>query len=160
MIADPKQADDALLDGWLADIDNYGLVDTFAAYAAQTPLARAKMEQWVASPEEWTGRAGWLVLARLVADETTLTDTELTLYLDMLASEIHTRPNYTRDAMNSALIAIGVRNPALEAPALETAAQIGKVVVDHGQTNCKTPDAADYIKKTVAYKQKKQAAPA
>src|SRR3990172_1099061 len=29
MIADPKQADDELLDGWVRDLDNYVLTDAF-----------------------------------------------------------------------------------------------------------------------------------
>ena len=31
--------------------------------------------------------------------------------------------------------------------AIETARRIGKVQVDHGETNCKTPDAVPYIEK-------------
>jgi hypothetical protein len=49
--------------------------------------------------------------------------------------------------MNNALIAIGMRNDALRERALAAARAIGKVVVDHGETGCVTPDAASYIKK-------------
>ena len=49
--------------------------------------------------------------------------------------------------MNSALIAIGIRNEDLERKAIEMAREIGKVQVDHGATSCKTPDAEPYIKK-------------
>ena len=49
--------------------------------------------------------------------------------------------------MNSALIAIGIRNEDLERKAIEIAREIGKVQVDHGATSCKTPDAEPYIKK-------------
>ena len=48
--------------------------------------------------------------------------------------------------MNSALIAIGIRNEDLERKAIEIAREIGKVHVDHGATSCKTPDAESYIK--------------
>ena len=48
--------------------------------------------------------------------------------------------------MNSALIAIGIRNEDLERQAIEIAREIGKVQVDHGATSCKTPDAEAYIK--------------
>jgi hypothetical protein len=47
--------------------------------------------------------------------------------------------------MNNALIAIGSRNAALESQAIAAAGRIGKVTVDHGVTDCKTPDAATYI---------------
>jgi len=49
--------------------------------------------------------------------------------------------------MNGALISIGGSMPALQKKALAAAARIGKVEVDHGDTDCKTPDAADYIRK-------------
>lgn len=56
--------------------------------------------------------------------------------------------------MNSALIAIGIRNPKLERKALAAAKRIGKVEVDHGETSCKTPDAPTYIRKAVARRSK------
>ncbi len=52
--------------------------------------------------------------------------------------------------MNSALIAIGIRDAALQAKAIETAQKVGKVHIDHGDTSCKTPDAVPYILKTRA----------
>ena len=52
--------------------------------------------------------------------------------------------------MNNALIAIGGSMPALTDAARASARAIGKVVVDHGDTSCETPDAATYIDKTVA----------
>ena len=54
--------------------------------------------------------------------------------------------------MNNALIAIGGRNAKLKKLALAAAKKIGKVEVDHGDTSCKTPDAAAYINKMWARK--------
>jgi hypothetical protein len=34
--------------------------------------------------------------------------------------------------------------------AMGAAQKIGQVEVDHGETNCKTPEAVEYIKRTVA----------
>jgi hypothetical protein len=50
--------------------------------------------------------------------------------------------------MNMALIAIGLRSPALRKAATEAARRIGPVEVDHGDTGCKTPDAIAYIAKS------------
>jgi hypothetical protein len=41
-----------------------------------------------------------------------------------------------------------IRNSALQKRALRVATKIGKVKVDHGETSCRTPDAAAYIRKT------------
>ena len=59
--------------------------------------------------------------------------------------------------MNQAVISIGVRNETLQEKALAAARAIGKVKVDHGETSCKTPDAAAYIKKTIEHRKKKAA---
>ena len=73
-----------------------------------------------------------------------------TPYLRVIQREIHQRRNWVRSAMNGALIAIGVRNPALEKEALAVAKAVGPVEVAHGETGCKTPDATAYIHKTLA----------
>ena len=46
MIADPKQADESLLDAWADDLNNYVVTDAFAGYAAKTAFIRQKMEAW------------------------------------------------------------------------------------------------------------------
>ena len=62
--------------------------------------------------------------------------------------------------MNGALIAIGVRSPALRKPATAAAERLGKVEVDHGATACETPDAVSYIDKPWARLQGKYPSPA
>jgi hypothetical protein len=52
--------------------------------------------------------------------------------------------------MNTALISIGGYLETLRDAALATARAIGPVQVDHGETGCKTPEAAVYIAKMAA----------
>lgn len=155
MIADPAQGDDRLLDGWVADLGSYVLTDALAAFAGKTDRARDKAEEWRTAAAEWPGRAGWQLVAQLAMQDSDLPDAYFLARLADIEREIHTRQNRVRDAMNNALIAIGIRNAALEPPALAAAARIGKVVVDHGQTGCKTPDAAAYIHRTLARRRQK-----
>ncbi len=70
--------------------------------------------------------------------------------------EVHGRPNRVRYSMNSALIAIGMRNATLERRAIAAARRIGKVEVDHGETGCKTPDPIPYIQRAKARRKAKQ----
>ena len=160
MIADPSQADVPLLDSWVNDLDNYVLTDTFSGFVGKTPLAFDKSEQWTRSETEWAGRAGWHLVAHLALKDPDLPDAYFAAHLATVEREIHIRKNRVRDAMNNALIAIGIRNDALEEQALAAAARIGKVEVDHGETGCKTPDAAPYIRRTVARRQQKAQAAA
>ncbi len=155
MVADLAQADGALLESWCSDLDNYIITDSFAGFAGRTSLARLKAQQWRDDDAEWPGRAGWHMTANLAMQDQDLSDDYFVELLAVIESGIHSRPNRVRDAMNNALIAIGIRNPVLEALAREAASRIGKVEVDHGQTGCKTPDAASYIRRTVARRQAK-----
>jgi hypothetical protein len=75
-------------------------------------------------------------------------------HLEMIERGIHSAKNRVRAAMNGALIGIGMRNSRLEKKALAAAARIGRVEVDHGETGCKTPDAAAYIRKAAARKKR------
>ena len=102
------------------------------------------------SDNEWTGRAGWHLIALLALHDPSLPDAYFEPYLDFISREIHARKNRTREGMNNAMIAIGIRDEALQARAIETAQKVGKVHIDHGDTNCKTPDAIPYILKARA----------
>jgi hypothetical protein len=142
--------DDATLDAWAAGLRNYVETDAFVNVAGAAPTARACLDRWIAADGEWIESAGWQVLGHLALHDPTLPDSTFTPYLATIEHTIHARKNRVRHAMNGALIAIGARNADLEAAALAVAAAIGPVKVDHGQTGCKTPDAAAYIHKVRA----------
>ena len=150
MIADPAQMDAAELAAWVRDLTSYPISDAFAGLAARSPSVDAWMARWMSSDEEWIGRTGWLVLARRAQMADGVPAAELDARLGEIERDIHQRPNRVRDAMNSALIGIGVGHEPLRDRALAAAGRIGRVQVDHGDTGCKTPDAADYIRRTVA----------
>jgi hypothetical protein len=44
-------------------------------------------------------------------------------------------------------ISIGIFKPTLRKKTIEAAKRIGRVEVDHGETNCKTTNAVSYIEK-------------
>jgi 3-methyladenine DNA glycosylase AlkD len=147
MIADPQRLDARTLDAWAAGLRNYVEMDALGGLAAKAPHARETMTRWIASDGEWIGAAGWKVLAHVAMDGDGPPDEYFERYLSTIESDIRDSPNRIRHQMNGALIAIGLRSPELEEKALAAAARIGKVEVDHGETGCKTPDAAGYIKK-------------
>jgi len=157
MIADPVLLNSPTLDAWVKDLDNYVVTDLFSSLAGKTRYARKKMEKWTRSKHEWIGRAGWTLLCRVVMSDEELTNDDFESYLETIESDIHKSKNRVRDAMNMAVINIGLRNSGMEKKAVAVAKRIGKVGVDHGETSCKTPDAIEYIKKTKAYRANKAA---
>jgi 3-methyladenine DNA glycosylase AlkD len=155
MIADPARIDGKTLDAWARALGNYVLTDAFSTLAAQSPAVKPKLAKWTRAKGEWLSTAGWNVLARLVESRGALSDADLKDALAQIESGIHRAPNRTRYSMNTALIAIGMR-PALTPKAIAAAQRIGRVEVDHGETGCKTPDAAAYIRKTVEYRKERE----
>jgi len=155
MIAEPRKIGARTLDAWAEDADNRGLAASLSNVAAAAPSAMGRMEKWTASKQEMIACAGWHTLASIARQDNGLPDAYFARYLKMIESKIHTSKNWVKYAMNNSLINIGVRNPALQKKAIAAATRIGRVEVDHGETVCKTPDAAAYIKKTVAHRRKK-----
>jgi 3-methyladenine DNA glycosylase AlkD len=155
MIADPGKISVATLNAWAKDVDNRGLAAALSNLAAAAPSAKGRMEKWTASKNETIACTGWHTLASIARQDNGLSDAYFKNYLETIESKIHTSKNWVKYAMNNALINIGVRSSALEKTAIAAAKRIGKVEVDHGVTGCKTPDAAAYIKKTVAYQKKR-----
>ncbi len=155
MIADPATIRISTLHAWAKNLDNRGLAGALSNVAADAPSAKKLMQKWTVAKDEMIGCAGWHTLASMARQDNGLSNVFFDKYLETIESKIHTSKNWVKYAMNNALINIGVRNPALEKKAIAAAQRIGKVEVDHGETNCKTPDAAAYIKKTVAHNKKK-----
>jgi 3-methyladenine DNA glycosylase AlkD len=155
MIADPSKMTSKEIDKWSKDLSNYVLTDALAGLVSKTSLAREKAEEWTKSKDEWVGSAGWQILSALAQRDPALPESFFVPYLRTIQSDIHTRKNRVRYAMNGALIGIGARNSNLEKKSLTVAGKIGKVEVDHGNTGCKTPDAAEYIANMVKRRQQR-----
>lgn len=146
MIADPAAVRSSELDAWARDLDSYPIVDAFSGLVARSSFADSKIRKWTKARREFVSQAGWnLVASRAMKDES-LPAKYFEPFLEIIERNIGKAPNRTRYAMNNALIAIGLKSAGLEKRALAVARRIGKVEVDHGETGCKTPDAADYIR--------------
>jgi 3-methyladenine DNA glycosylase AlkD len=155
MIADPGEIDSREADDWAKDSQHHGdgMGSFLADLVARSECADEKMRAWTKAKDEFTRAAGYYLLASRVKNgDETLSDKACARFLSTIEREIHGSPNRARYSMNTALIAIGTYRRALTAEALRAAKRIGKVDVDHGNTECKTPDAAPYIKKAVARK--------
>lgn len=150
MVADPGRMSAKELDEWVKGVHWYLHADLLARHlVSKSPHARKKADAWTKSKEEFVGQVGWDLVAMLAMNDPDLPDAYFADRLAVIEKGIHRAKNRVRHAMNGALIAIGLRNAKLRKPALATAARIGKVEVDHGDTGCKTPDAAQYIRRAV-----------
>jgi 3-methyladenine DNA glycosylase AlkD len=149
-IVDPARMAPADLDRWAGESLPRMCGGYAAMLASETLHAAARLDAWLASTDEILRGAGWTLLGQLAQRDEAMPDTVFAKRLDQIARTIHAAPNNERYGMNSALIAIGLRSPALRKAALAAARKIGPVEVDHGDTACETPDAREHIEKAWA----------
>jgi len=154
-VVDPAEFTPKLADSWARDAVCYQTAGAVADVVAESPVARSRADMWLDRKGEWVASAGWGIVARTCEDEDLWSIADLRGLLRQVEEEIHDRPNRVRHEMNMAVISIALRNPALQRLALSSAKRVGPVDVDHGETSCTTPDASDYIEKTVGYRQRR-----
>ena len=148
LVADPEKltranADRLVKEGPVRFVGCY-----LSGVLARSPIAEATMRAWMKSPDEFTCEMGYGILGiRLKDDPDSVSDADAEQVLATIEKQILRSPNWARYAMNGALISIGVFKLTLRKQAIEAAQRIGKVEIDHGDTNCKTPDAVPDIEK-------------
>ena len=151
-IVDPGQLTSADLDRWAhAESVRQVCGGYCAMLAAETPFGAVKAVQWLAAADVAARVAGWTLLAQLALRDEAATDAEFLARLGQIERTIHAAPNPEREVMNLAIISLGCRSPTLRDAAVAAAQRIGNVKIDHGDTACKTPAAAEYIRKTWAH---------
>lgn len=153
MIDDAAAVDVKQAAAWAKELSNYVLTDALAKLVARSPVAKTCADKWVAADAEWVSAAGWTMVGCLAMQDPGLADAYFEDRVKAIESGMDSAKNRTRHAMNMALIGIGARNARLEKRVLAAAARIGPVEIDHGDTDCKTPDVAAYIQKIKARSQ-------
>lgn len=154
-VADPAEFTPKLADAWARAAVCYQTAGAVADVVSRSSIARSRSDMWRDRKGEWVASAGWGLVARTCEDEDLWDIADLRGLLRQIEEEIHERPNRVRHEMTMAMIAIALRNAALQRLAASAARRVGPVEVDHGDTNCTTPDAGDYIEKTVGYRQRR-----
>lgn len=151
MIRDPARLKPSVADALIRDQNYYVLVDYIAKLVARSPIAVSRIEKWIKSRKEFVRQCGYSTISSLLAaDPVRVSDADAARYLERIENEIHHSANRARHAMNMTLASIGIFKPGLRETAIAAAERIGVVEVDHGETGCRTPDAAGYIRNAIA----------
>lgn len=154
-ICDPANFPPRVLDRWAATPVGFIWGGYVGQIAAEGPNGRAMAEKWLAAPDDTTRVSGWTAVAALARIDESLDDAWFAERLVEIEKVIRTAPNAHRYLMNSALIAIGGRSVGLRKSALAVAKRLGPIEIDHGDTDCKTPDATVTIEKSWTYAKSK-----
>lgn len=146
-VADPARVTPEVLDGWARDTRARMCILYVAALTCESPHGMSRAIAWLASDELALRVCGWSLVGSLALCDQATADAWFLARVAEIEKTIHDAPNEQRQAMNQALISLGCRNPVLRSAAAAAAKRIGTVDIDHGDTACKTPDAATYIDK-------------
>jgi hypothetical protein len=150
LLMDENAISKADLQNWVEKAYWYLLSEyTVAQVAAESPYGFELAKEWIHSDKESIAAAGWSTFSHLVSIKP---DDELDLVylaglLNYLAACIHQQPDRVRYTMNGFMIAAGSFVPELTTLAKTTAATVGTVQVNMGDTACKVPDALAYLSK-------------
>lgn len=152
LIADETKMTKKDLSGW-AKQSNWKMISeyTVAWIAAESNFGWELALEWIESPNETIASSGWATLSSIVAikNDKDLDIAHIEKLLSKIEKEIHTAQNRVVSTMNGFIIAVGSYVIPLSPKALNTAKKIGVVVVNVGDTDCKVPDAANYIDKVI-----------
>ncbi|MGG4553274.1 DNA alkylation repair protein [Paenibacillus humicus] len=135
---------------WVKQANWYMLAEyTVAGAAAESPYALKLAREWMRSDNEMIATCGWSTYANYVSitPDDQLDLEEIRTLLRLIESTIHEEQNRVRYTMNMFVIIAGSYVTGLYDEAIAVAESIGKVHVNVGQTACKVPLAADYIRK-------------
>lgn len=157
-VADPARMSPPELDVWAQD-PTAGLFSSYVAMlAVEGPHAPELVARWLSATDEGRQRAAWHLVGALATHDLDLPDPWFAKRLAELELGLHDAQNEVRRVMNACLISIGCRDAVHREAALATAARLGPVTIDHGDTDCKTFNAHEYIEKAWAHAQSKGAA--
>jgi 3-methyladenine DNA glycosylase AlkD len=152
MLLDPKKLTAAELEAMAAPLTYAAVLDKFTDYVvAASPHAEALGAPWRDSPSEFLGRAGW----RLFVDRVGKRGGEgldIDAVLTRLEAEMLAAPVKRQEAMNHAMVEIGIRLPEYRARVLAIAERLGRFDKRPVPKGCTSSYAPDWIAAVLARK--------
>ncbi|MGG1518171.1 DNA alkylation repair protein [Paenibacillus oryzisoli] len=153
VIADPKAMTEADFERWIEDAYFYMLSDYVVAVTlAETDIAQAVADRWIASGKELRRSAGWSCYCWLLGSrpDGEFAESKLADMLTLVQETIHDAPERTKYAMNNFIFTVATSYSALHERAVETAQAVGPVEVQGDKKKSKFLNASDNIQKAVA----------
>ena len=125
LVADPAKISGTTMDHWVSGVTTWNVCDS-CAYDLfdHTPHAWKKVAKWAKDDREFVRRAAFATIAGISVHDKSATDDVFLNALPLIERYSFDDRNFVRKAVNWALRAIGKRNPALSAAAIDCAERI------------------------------------
>ena len=152
IIADPLTMTEADFERWINGAYFYMVSDFVVAVTlAETDIAQAVADKWIASGEELRMSGGWSCYCWLLGNrpDSEFSTSKLASMLDQVENTIHDSPNRTKSAMNNFIYTVGTSYLPLHEKAVETAKAVGPVEVTRDKKKSSILLASENIQKEI-----------
>jgi 3-methyladenine DNA glycosylase AlkD len=124
-VGDPEDLTPAQMDRWCRDFDNWAFCDAMSFNLFdRSPHAWAKVTEWSKRRREFEKRTAFALLWSLTVHDKRAGNEPFVRGLALIEREAADERNFVKKAVNMALRAIGKRNRALNAAAVEVAGRL------------------------------------
>jgi 3-methyladenine DNA glycosylase AlkD len=124
-VADPDEITREQADTWVREMDSWAICDTACFHLFdRMDFAWDAVPEWAASEDEFVRRAGYALIWALSVHDRAAPDDRFVGALALIERHATDERNFVKKAVNMALRAIGKRNAALNAAAIETARRL------------------------------------
>jgi hypothetical protein len=150
IIADPMAMTEEDFERWIDGAYFYMLSDYVVAVTmAETNIAQAVADKWIASGEELKMSAGWSCYCWLLGSrpDSEFNAGKLSSMLDQVANSIHQSPARTKSSMNNFIYTVGISYLPLHEKAIETANKVGPVEMERENKKSSILLASENIQK-------------
>jgi 3-methyladenine DNA glycosylase AlkD len=145
LIDDPKLVTLKQVEQQSSNASFWMLCYLYAGLIAQTSFAKELSDKWIKSKDDLQRRTGYLILYNMVKQGTEMDENILVSQLGVFEKKLQKEENFVKDAMNNAMLAIGMRSAKLNKRAVQVAKKIGKVDVDYGDNSCVAVDCVKHL---------------
>ena len=150
VIADPKIMTEADFERWIDAAYFYMLSDHVVSVTlAETDIAQAVADKWIASGDELRMSAGWSCYCWLLGNrkDAEFSASKIASMLDLVENTIYDSPDRTKSAMNNFMYTVAISYLPLHDKAVETAKAVGPVEIKRDKKKNSILLAAENIQK-------------
>lgn len=150
IIADPKIMTEADFERWIDAAYFYMLSDHVVSVTlAETDIAQAVADKWIASGDELRMSAGWSCYCWLLGNrkDAEFSASKIASMLDLVENTIYDSPDRTKSAMNNFMYTVAISYLPLHDKAVETAKVVGPVEIKRDKKKSSILLAAENIQK-------------
>jgi 3-methyladenine DNA glycosylase AlkD len=128
LVDDPALVSEAQMDAWVSDLDSWDVCDVLCGNLFdRTPFVLDKAVEWTGREPEFERRAGFVLMACAAVHRKDLPDRAFAALLPTIREASTDDRTYVKKAVSWALRQIGKRSLGLNAKAIRTAEQIGRI---------------------------------